>query len=122
MRTGRLLGAGRTADVYELEEDEGGFGRGGRHGSGGTWVLRRYRDGWGAMILAQVAVDPADFRADLAHGILLALLAHRPDGPSTLTDEGLAEARRRRAANPTMSVRERELLGRAEELIRSVSG
>lgn len=33
MRTGRLIGAGRTADVYELEET--------------AWVLRRYRDGHG---------------------------------------------------------------------------
>ncbi|GAA3817389.1 phosphotransferase [Streptomyces phyllanthi] len=34
MRTGRLLGSGRTADVYELAGDEG-------------WALRRYRDGFG---------------------------------------------------------------------------
>ncbi|MBW8703818.1 hypothetical protein MBT84_29915 [Streptomyces sp. MBT84] len=31
MQTGRLLGSGRTADVYEID---------------GAWVLRRYRDGW----------------------------------------------------------------------------
>ncbi|SHI25925.1 hypothetical protein SAMN05444521_6353 [Streptomyces sp. 3214.6] len=30
--TGRLLGSGRTADVYEIDE---------------AWVLRRDRDGWG---------------------------------------------------------------------------
>ncbi|WP_128381009.1 phosphotransferase [Streptomyces cavernae] len=32
MRTGRLLGSGRTADVYAVDEE---------------WVLRRYRDGFG---------------------------------------------------------------------------
>ncbi|MGW3628735.1 phosphotransferase [Streptomyces sp. NPDC005122] len=32
MRTGRLLGSGRSADVYEIDE---------------TWVLRRDREGWG---------------------------------------------------------------------------
>ncbi len=30
--TGRLLGSGRSADVYEIDE---------------AWVLRRDRDGWG---------------------------------------------------------------------------
>lgn len=39
--------------------------------------------------------------------------------PSRLTDDGLTEARRRRAANPTMSRREVELPGEAEELIRT---
>lgn len=224
MRTGRLLGAGRTADVYELEADS-------------TWVLRRYRDGWGdaiaeaeimehvrahgypvprvrtatrtdlvlerlpgptmvealtagtlepaesgavlarllrdlhavpprhstdpaarvlhldlhpenvlltpggprvidwataeegppgldwgmsTVILAQVAVDPTDPRAALAHTVLTGLLTHQPGGPSALTHEGLLRACARRAANPTMSVREVELLGAAEELIRSV--
>ena len=32
MRTGRLLGSGRSADVYEIDE---------------AWVLRRDRGGWG---------------------------------------------------------------------------
>ncbi|WP_328668798.1 phosphotransferase [Streptomyces sp. NBC_00328] len=32
MRTGRLLGSGRSADVYEIDE---------------AWVLRRDREGWG---------------------------------------------------------------------------
>ncbi|ELP64848.1 phosphotransferase [Streptomyces turgidiscabies] len=41
MRTGRLLGSGRTADVYELDES--------------TWVLRRYRDGFGDAV-AEAAV------------------------------------------------------------------
>ncbi|WNZ11909.1 phosphotransferase [Streptomyces sp. 11x1] len=260
MRTGRLLGAGRTADVYELHADEGEsgpHGPGGLAGDTGTvapggpadrdgadrqsgrdgpWVLRRYRDGsgdaaaeaevmehvrshgypvprvrsanrtemvlerlsgptlleacaggriapaevgatlarllrtlhalpprhrpassvlhldlhpenvlltpcgpqvidwnnteegppgldWGvsAMILAQVAVDEADPRAHLAHAILVSLLANRSEGVSGLTEDGLAEARRRRTANPTMSVHENELMGPAEELIRGLA-
>ncbi|MEE1766392.1 phosphotransferase [Streptomyces sp. SP18BB07] len=257
MRTGRLLGAGRTADVYELHADEGESGpddHGGlgalteagdpvgvadsdgadRHtggvGQGDAWVLRRYREGWGdaateaevmeyvrshgypvprvhsatrtemvlqrlpgptlleacaagqvtppqvgatlaqllrtlhavpprrpgarvlhldlhpenvlltphgpqvidwsnaeegppgldwavsAMILAQVAVDPTDARAPMAHATLSSLLAHRPD--NTLTHHDLTEASHRRASNPTMSPHEIELLARAEELIR----
>ncbi|WP_326583183.1 phosphotransferase family protein [Streptomyces sp. NBC_00481] len=78
---------------------------------------------WGisAMILAQVAVDSADFRAEMARATLVSLLAHQHDGPSALTEEGLVEARRRRAANPTMTVREVELIGVAEELIRSLT-
>ncbi|SPF06062.1 phosphotransferase [Streptomyces sp. MA5143a] len=69
MRTGRLLGAGRTADVYELENkrprtpQHGEAAQGaGVHGADrgadvqgvdrgadahGAWVLRRYRDGRG---------------------------------------------------------------------------
>ncbi|MGW7258490.1 hypothetical protein [Streptomyces sp. NPDC054834] len=53
------------------------------------------------------------------------------DGPPGLTDTGLmgtglmgtglTEARRRRAANPTMSAREVELLGYAVELVRTLS-
>ena len=71
---------------------------------------------WGisAMILAQVAVGDEPI-ADAARAMLAALLAD----PSRLTDDGLTEARRRRAANPTMSRREVELLGEAEELIRT---
>ncbi|MGA6220117.1 phosphotransferase [Streptomyces umbrinus] len=42
---GRLLGSGRTADVYALGDRDGHDGLG--DGSGGTWVLRRYRDGYG---------------------------------------------------------------------------
>lgn len=72
---------------------------------------------WGmsAVILAQVAVGDEPF-AEAAGAMLAALLAD----PSQLTGEGLAEARRRRAVNPTMSRREVELLGAAEELIRSL--
>lgn len=72
---------------------------------------------WGmsAVILAQVAVgdDPI---AEPARAMLTGLLAD----PSPLSEEGLAEARRRRAANVTMSARETELLGDAEELICSL--
>ncbi|MFF3915705.1 phosphotransferase [Streptomyces sp. NPDC001852] len=73
---------------------------------------------WGmsAVILAQVAVDDAPL-AGPAHALLSALLAD----PCELTESGLAEARRRRAANPTMSRREIELLGPAEELIRKLA-
>ncbi|GGW39360.1 hypothetical protein GCM10010503_14540 [Streptomyces lucensis JCM 4490] len=70
---------------------------------------------WGmsAVILAQVAVG-GEALAEPAGALLAALLAD----PSGLTGDGLAEARRRRAANPTMTRREVELLGAAEELVR----
>ncbi|MGW1748032.1 hypothetical protein ACWCRD_20980 [Streptomyces sp. NPDC002092] len=73
---------------------------------------------WGisAMILAQVAVGNEPV-ADAARAMPAALLA----GPSHLTDERLTEARRRRAANATMSREEVELLGKAEELIRAIA-
>ncbi|WP_328772012.1 aminoglycoside phosphotransferase family protein [Streptomyces sp. NBC_00286] len=73
---------------------------------------------WGmsAMILAQVAADD-DPLAEPAGALLAALL----DGNErAVTDDGLAEARRRRAANVTMTTREVELLGDAEELIRTL--
>ncbi|WP_405961402.1 aminoglycoside phosphotransferase family protein [Streptomyces sp. NBC_00024] len=78
---------------------------------------------WGisAMILAQVAVDTADFRAQMARVTLVSLLAHQHDGSSALTEDGLVEARRRRAANPTMTEREVQLVGAADELIRSLT-
>ncbi|MFG3548425.1 phosphotransferase [Streptomyces sp. NPDC047725] len=71
---------------------------------------------WGmsAVILAQVAADDGPMAAP-AGDMLAALLAD----PSDLTQDGLAEARRRRAANPTMSEREREVLPAAEALIRT---
>ncbi|WP_370257079.1 phosphotransferase [Streptomyces sp. V4I8] len=71
---------------------------------------------WGmsAVILAQVALADERF-ATPARAILAALLAD----PSDLTGDGLADARRRRAANPMMSVREVEVLGEADELVRS---
>jgi aminoglycoside phosphotransferase (APT) family kinase protein len=77
---------------------------------------------WGisAVILAQVAVDTADPRADMARATLVGLLAHQSHGPSALTHEGLEQARARRAENPTMSVHEVQLLREAEELIRAV--
>ncbi|WP_306952831.1 phosphotransferase [Streptomyces sp. B4I13] len=78
---------------------------------------------WGtsAVILAQVAVSAEPVAAPalppLARAMLTALLAD----PSDLTEEGLAQALRRRAANPTMSPRETELLPSAAELIRSLT-
>ncbi|TPQ17886.1 phosphotransferase [Streptomyces sporangiiformans] len=79
---------------------------------------------WGmsAVILAQVATATDDPRAPLAHDILAALLDGCPD-PSLLTDDrhgGLAPARARRAADPTMSPHEVELLSTAEDLIRTL--
>ncbi|WP_369168987.1 phosphotransferase [Streptomyces sp. R28] len=72
---------------------------------------------WGmsAMILAQVALADEQLAAPV-RATLTALLAD----PSDLTEDGLTEARRRRAANPTMTDREVEVLGEAEELIRSL--
>ena len=55
--------------------------------------------------------------SDPARAMLAALLAD----PADLTEAGLAEARRRRAANPTMTPHEVELLGAAAELIRSLA-
>jgi hypothetical protein len=74
---------------------------------------------WGmsAVILAQVAVADDDPRAEPARSVLTSLLAHQAPG-SALTEEGLRQARARRAANPTMSAYEVRLLDRAEELIR----
>ncbi|WP_151484265.1 phosphotransferase [Streptomyces albicerus] len=74
-----------------------------------------------AVILAQVAVDD-DPRAPLVREMLAALLADCPD-PALLTgpDGGLGRATQQRSANPTMSRREIELLGGAEELIRTLS-
>ncbi|WP_405858957.1 phosphotransferase [Streptomyces sp. NBC_01515] len=74
---------------------------------------------WGlsAMILAQIAVDDDRPVAGPARALLVSLLAD----PSGLTGEGVSEARRRRAVNPTMTAREVELLGAAEELVRSVA-
>lgn len=65
-----------------------------------------------AVILAQVAVGELPMARELLAGLLA--------DPGELTEEGLAEALRRRAANPTMSRREVELLGAAEKLIRTL--
>ncbi|PWI18698.1 phosphotransferase enzyme family protein [Streptomyces sp. Act143] len=71
---------------------------------------------WGmsAVILAQVAVGDEPV-AEPARAMLAAMLAD----PADLTEEGLREARGRRADNPTMSRRETELLGAAEDLVRT---
>jgi aminoglycoside phosphotransferase (APT) family kinase protein len=42
MRTGRLLGSGRTADVYEIDD---------------AWVLRRYRDPYGDAAAEALVMD-----------------------------------------------------------------
>ncbi|MFD9253778.1 phosphotransferase family protein [Streptomyces bottropensis] len=78
---------------------------------------------WGmsAVILAQVAVDSADLRAGIAQATLVSLLARRSGGPSALTEAGLVEAGRRRAATPTMTARETELIQAAEELVRTLA-
>ncbi len=65
-------------------------------------------------MLAQVAAGGSPM-AGPAGKMLAALLAD----PSALTGAGLAEALRRRAANPTMSRAEVELLPTAAELVRS---
>ncbi|MFF7328993.1 phosphotransferase [Streptomyces sp. NPDC090306] len=74
---------------------------------------------WGmsAVILAQVAAGGGD-PGPAVRETLAALLAD----PSGLTGAGLAEALRRRAANPTMSPAETDLLGAAEEMIREIAG
>ncbi|MFH8441408.1 phosphotransferase [Streptomyces sp. NPDC018026] len=71
---------------------------------------------WGmtAVILAQVAAAGGPVSGPV-EGALAALLAD----PFALTPDGLAEALRRRAANPTMSRDEVDLLPAAEALIRS---
>jgi serine/threonine protein kinase len=71
---------------------------------------------WGmsAVILAQVAVGGEPI-AGPAHELLDVLLTD----PSHLTEDGLTEALRRRAADVMMSAEEVELLGQAEELVRS---
>ncbi|MGW3911360.1 phosphotransferase [Streptomyces sp. NPDC005070] len=71
-----------------------------------------------AVILAQVAVG-GEAIGDVAAETLEALLDGNED---QVTEAGLVESGRRRAANPTMSTREVELLGEADELIRELLG
>ncbi|MET8099864.1 phosphotransferase [Streptomyces sp. NPDC005236] len=71
-----------------------------------------------AVILAQVAVG-GEAIGDVAEETLEALLDGNED---QVTGAGLAEAGRRRAANPTMTTGEVELLGEADELIRALLG
>lgn len=72
-----------------------------------------------ALIHAQVAVDPAGEMAAAAQSVLSALLADLDDTVDTggTRAEHLAQARARRAANPTMSPREVELLDAAVALV-----
>lgn len=73
-----------------------------------------------ALILAQVAVDPAGPAADGARALLTALMPH-------LVAEGgipahhLADVAARRTANPTMTPAERALIGEAAALVASLS-
>ncbi|MET9903271.1 phosphotransferase [Streptomyces sp. NPDC006446] len=69
-----------------------------------------------AVILAQVAVGGEPV-GDVAAETLDALLDGNED---QVTEEGLVEAGRRRAANPTMSAHEVQLLGEADGLIRAL--
>ncbi|MEU4166320.1 phosphotransferase [Streptomyces sp. NPDC026665] len=71
-----------------------------------------------AVILAQVAVGGESI-GDVAGETLEALLDGNED---QVTEAGLVEAGRRRAANPTMSAQEVGLLGEADELIRELLG
>lgn len=71
-----------------------------------------------AVILAQVAAGDGPI-GDVAAETLDALLDGNED---QVTEDGLVEALRRRAANPTMSAHEVELLGDAEALIRELLG
>ncbi|MEV8034018.1 phosphotransferase [Streptomyces sp. NPDC002742] len=71
-----------------------------------------------AVILAQVAVG-GEATGDVAEETLDALLDGNED---QVTEEGLVEAGRRRAANPTMNASEVEVLGEADELIRAMLG
>ncbi|OIJ86212.1 phosphotransferase [Streptomyces colonosanans] len=75
---------------------------------------------WGmsAVILAQVALLGEPQVAGVRE-LLAAMLAGQ-EGASALTEAGLAKARARRAANPTMTGREVEVLGEAEDLIRAL--
>ena len=98
MATGKLLGSGRVNDVYEID---------------GAWVLRRNREGRG-----DATAEGAVIEHVRAHGCPVPRV--RLADHSHLTEAGLTEARRRRAANPTMTRREIELLGEAEELIRTL--
>ncbi|MFI6350370.1 phosphotransferase [Streptomyces sp. NPDC050560] len=75
-----------------------------------------------ALILAQVAVGDTALAAQ-SRAVLASLLTHL--APSTALDDtdsaSLTEARRRRAADPSMSGSETHLLDRAVELVRELT-
>ncbi|MEV5983890.1 phosphotransferase [Streptomyces sp. NPDC052051] len=77
---------------------------------------------WGmsAVILAQVALT-GEPRLEGVRELLAALLAGQQEGASALTEAGLKQACARRAANPTLTPREIEVLGEAGDLIRSLT-
>ncbi|MEU1350738.1 phosphotransferase [Streptomyces sp. NPDC005795] len=73
-----------------------------------------------ALILAQVAVDPAGPAADGGRELLTALMPHLM-AEGGIPARHLADAAARRAANPTMSPAERDLIGEATALVTSLS-
>ncbi|MEU1434577.1 phosphotransferase family protein [Streptomyces sp. NPDC005775] len=73
-----------------------------------------------ALILAQVAVDPAGPAADGGRELLTALMPHLM-AEGGIPARHLADAAARRAANPTMSPAERDLIGEATALVSSLS-
>jgi len=83
MQTGRLLGSGRTADVYEID------------GADGAWVLRRYRDPHGDAAAEAVVMDHVRGHGYPAPGVRSAtrsdLVMERLSGPTML--EALLEGR-----------------------------
>jgi aminoglycoside phosphotransferase (APT) family kinase protein len=79
MRTGELLGSGRTADVYALADD--------------GWVLRRYRPGSGLADAATIAAEAALMAHLAAYGFPVPEV--RPTGAA-------GELLVRRLAGPTL--------------------
>ncbi|MEU1468679.1 phosphotransferase [Streptomyces sp. NPDC005761] len=73
-----------------------------------------------ALILAQVAVDPAGPAADGGRELLTALMP-RLMAEGGIPDRQLADVAARRAANPTMSPAERGLIGEAVALVTALS-
>ncbi|MFD7492679.1 phosphotransferase [Streptomyces sp. NPDC059832] len=73
-----------------------------------------------SLILAQVAVDPRSPASSGARSLLDALVP-RFSASGGIPAPHLAEAARRRAANPTMSPHEVDLIGRATSLIEELT-
>ncbi|MFF1646790.1 phosphotransferase [Streptomyces sp. NPDC058240] len=73
-----------------------------------------------SLILAQVAVDPRSPASSGARSLLDALVPHF-SASGGIPAHHLAEAARRRAANPTMSPHEVDLIGRATSLIEELT-
>lgn len=73
-----------------------------------------------SLILAQVVVDPRSPASSGARSLLDALVPHF-SASGGIPAPHLAEAARRRAANPTMSPHEVDLIGRATSLIEELT-